>query len=166
MAYPQNPPYQMGMQQPYYPQTQPMPDQLAQLRQQQNAPYQFGMQQPMQMGMQQAQAMPAPMQTQPSTSPLWVQGEAGAKAYPVAPGNTIILMDAEASTFYLKTVDASGIPTMRTFDYKERTAAQNPPTQAVQMPQGDYVTRDEFNALRGKIEALLQPASTTVTKEE
>lgn len=158
MAYPQNMLYEMGAQQPYYQQTQPMPDQLTQLRQQQMQSAPMQMQQPVQM-------MPPPMRPQPSTSPLWVQGEAGAKAYPVAPGNTVILMDVENSTFYLKSVDASGIPAMRTFDYRERTAAQNPPVQAAQMPTSDYVTRSEFEALRGKIEALMQPAPTTVQKE-
>lgn len=135
MAYPQ-----YGYQpQSYYPPTQPMPDQLAYLRQQQ-------------------------MQ-QPAASPLWVQGEAGAKAYPVAPGSSVILMDSESNVFYIKSADQSGMPTMRTFEYRERTAAQNPPVQAAQQPQVDYVTRSEFDALRQQIYALIQPAPVTVEKE-
>lgn len=138
MAYPQ-----YGFQpQSYYPPTQPMPDQLAYLRQQQMQPMQ-----------------------QPAASPLWVQGEAGAKAYPVAPGSSVILMDSESNVFYIKSADQSGMPTMRTFEYRERTAAQNPPVQAAQQPQGDYVTRSEFDALRQQIYALIQPALVTVEKE-
>lgn len=138
MAYPQ-----YGYQpQTYYPPTQPMPDQLAYLRQQQMQPMQ-----------------------QPAASPLWVQGEAGAKAYPVAPGSSVILMDSESNVFYIKSADQSGMPTMRTFEYRERTAAQNPPVQAAQQPQGDYVTRSEFDALRQQIYALIQPAPVTVEKE-
>lgn len=138
MAYPQ-----YGYQpQSYYPPTQPMPDQLAYLRQQQIQPMQ-----------------------QPAASPLWVQGEAGAKAYPVAPGSSVILMDSESNVFYIKSADQSGMPTMRTFEYRERTAAQNPPVQAAQQPQGDYVTRSEFDALRQQIYALIQPAPVTVEKE-
>lgn len=138
MAYPQ-----YGYQpQSYYPPTQPMPDQLAYLRQQQ---------------MQ--------LMQQPAASPLWVQGEAGAKAYPVAPGSSVILMDSESNVFYIKSADQSGMPTMRTFEYRERTAAQNPPVQAAQQPQGDYVTRSEFDALRQQIYALMQPAPVTVEKE-
>lgn len=136
MAYPQ---YSFQPQS-YYPPTHPMPDQLAYLRQQQ-------------------------MQ-QPASSPLWVQGEAGAKAYPVAPGSSVILMDSESNVFYIKSADQSGMPTMRTFEYRERTAAQNPPVQAAQQPQGDYVTRSEFDALRHQIYALMQPAPVTVEKEE
>lgn len=139
MAYPQ---YSFQPQS-YYPPTHPMPDQLAYLRQQQMQPMQ-----------------------QPASSPLWVQGEAGAKAYPVAPGSSVILMDSESNVFYIKSADQSGMPTMRTFEYRERTAAQNPPVQAAQQPQGDYVTRSEFDALRHQIYALMQPAPVTVEKEE
>lgn len=107
-----------------------------------------------------------PAQQQVPASPLWVQGEAGAKAYPVAPGNSVLLMDSERNVFYIKSADASGMPMMRTFDYTERTAAQNPPVQAAQTPQGDYVTRGEFDALRARIEALTMPAPTTIAKED
>ena len=72
---------------PYYP--PPVPDQLAQLRQQQ-------MQPPM---MQTAPSQP--QQTDPSGI-IWVQGEAGAKAYLVAPGNTVQLWDSEDQVIYLK----------------------------------------------------------------
>lgn len=128
--------------QSYYSPTQPMPDQLTYLRQQQMQPMQ-----------------------QPAASPLWVQGEAGAKAYPVAPGSSVILMDSESNVFYIKSADQSGMPTMRTFEYRERTAAQNPPVQAAQQPQGDYVTRSEFAAWAARFDALMQPAAVTVEKE-
>ena len=106
-----------------------------------------------------------PAQQQPAASPLWVQGEAGAKAYPVAPGNSVLLMDSERNVFYIKSADQSGMPMMRTFDYTERTTTQNLPAQAAQMPQGDYVTRSEFDALCRKFDALTQPAHVTIEKE-
>ena len=47
--------------------------------------------------------MPSPpMQVQPaqqSSQIIWVSGEAGAKSYLVAPGNTVMLLDAENSVF-------------------------------------------------------------------
>lgn len=49
-------------------------------------------------------------QPQVSNSFAWVQGEASAKAYPVAPGNTILLMDSEAPVLYMKSTDLSGKP--------------------------------------------------------
>lgn len=114
----------------YMPQMQPMPDQLAQLR---------------------AQQAPPPQ----TNAPIWVQGEAGAKSYLVAPGQSLILMDSEAEVFYIKSTDASGVPQpLRVFDYKERITGINRPVQAAQMPQEQYVTRAEFDALAAKIAEL------------
>ena len=41
---------------------------------------------------------------------IWVQGEAGAKAYPVSPNSKVLLMDSENPVLYVKSVNASGIP--------------------------------------------------------
>lgn len=41
---------------------------------------------------------------------VWVQGEAGAKSYPVARGTTMPLFDSEGDFVYFKTVDNNGIP--------------------------------------------------------
>ena len=119
---------------------QAMPDQLAQLRQ--NA-----YQQPM-MGQ-------AAQQTQGTPSIIWVQGEEGAKAYMVAAGNSVLLMDSENSAFYIKSTDASGMPLpLRVFDYKERTTAAKTPPQTAQQPGVEFVTRAEFDALAARCAAL------------
>lgn len=56
----------------------------------------------------------------------WVQGEAGAKAYLLAPGKRILLMDSESDTFYVKSTDQNGVPLpLRIFDYKERIVGQD-----------------------------------------
>lgn len=110
-----------GYQPGYY--GQAMPDQLAQLRQN-------TYQQPM-MGQ-------AAQQTQGTPSIIWVQGEEGAKAYMVAAGNSVLLMDSENSAFYIKSTDASGMPLpLRVFDYKERTTAAKTPPQTAQQPGGE-----------------------------
>lgn len=127
-----------GYQPGYY--GQAMPDQLAQLRQ--NA-----YQQPM-MGQ-------AAQQMQGTPSIIWVQGEEGAKAYMVAAGNSVLLMDSENSAFYIKSTDASGMPLpLRVFDYKERTTAAKTPLQTAQQPGVEFVTRAEFNALAARCAAL------------
>lgn len=127
-----------GYQPGYY--GQAMPDQLAQLRQ--NA-----YQQPM-MGQ-------AAQQTQGTPSIIWVQGEEGAKAYMVAAGNSVLLMDSENSAFYIKSTDASGMPLpLRVFDYKERTTAAKTPPQMAQQPGVEFVTRAEFDALAARCAAL------------
>lgn len=124
-------PYQPGYMPGYYPMGQqmpsPMPDQLSQLRQNYQQPQQS-----------------API--------IWVQGEEGAKAYMVAAGNSVLLMDSENSVFYIKSTDASGMPQpLRVFDYTERGK------QAPQKPEtvdDKFVTRAEFDALRARFDAL------------
>lgn len=44
------------------------------------------------------------------SDPIWVQGIAGAKSYPVAPGHSAPLFDSEDLKVYIKTVDQSGVP--------------------------------------------------------
>ena len=51
----------------------------------------------------------------------WVQGEAGAKSYAIASGQSVLLMDSENNVFYIKSSDVSGMPMqLRIFDFKER----------------------------------------------
>ncbi len=109
----------------YIPQPQPAPDMLAQFK----APY--------------MQPQPQP---QPNSSGLiWVQGESGAKSFMVAPGQSVLLMDSEAMTFYIKTADASGVPLpLRVFNYAEVISGAAVPEKVETPPKADYVTREEF----------------------
>lgn len=128
----------------------PMPDQLAQLR-----GGQMPMQQPM-MGQTMQPVQPQQTPAQPANTGInWVQGEEGARAWMVAPGSTVMLMDSDGSSFYLKSADASGMPQpLRIFDYVERTAAPRAPVAAPQTPTAEYVTRQEFQAVVDELEAL------------
>lgn len=101
---------------------------------------------------------------QPPASMIWVQGEAGAKSYMVAAGNTVPLWDSERQVIYLKSTDQSGMPSMRVFDYAERVAKPAPAMPAAAQPVHDYVTREEFNALAARIDAL-KPAKEEVKNE-
>ncbi len=83
---------------------------------------------------------PQAAQPQQNNGVLWVQGEEGAKAYMVAPGNSVILMDSEHSTFYLKSCDQSGMPSLRVFEYTERRATP----RAESFGEDKYLTRKEF----------------------
>ena len=38
----------------------------------------------------------------------WIQGEEAAKNYPVAPGNTVVLIEADKPIMYMKSADLSG----------------------------------------------------------
>lgn len=96
---------------------------------------------------------------QPTQQPLnqgllWVQGEAGAKSYLVAPNTTVLLMDSEGSRFYLKSTDSAGMPNLRTFEYSE-VLAQPAQASAQQINLDDkYVTRGEYDALKRQYEDL------------
>lgn len=91
----------------------------------------------------------------------WVQGEAGAKAYLISPGASVMLMDSEGQSFYIKSADGSGMPMpLRIFDYVERQAqpqAQAMPAQqqAQQAPAEDYATRAELAAVLQKLEGRI-----------
>lgn len=91
-----------------------------------------------------------------SNSIIWVQGEAGAKAYPVAPGNSVLLMDSESECFYIKSTDASGVPMpLRAFAYNEIVQTQHkeePVSHDIDTSQ--FVTRNELDELRQMIEDL------------
>ena len=99
---------------------------------------------------------------------IWVQGEAGAKSYIVAAGQSILLMDSENSCFYIKSTDPSGMPLpLRIFDYTERNSGQNVPSEAATVPNVDmtnYVTREEFEEKLASLTS--QCKSDTRNKEE
>ena len=88
---------------------------------------------------------------------IWVSGEAGAKAYLVAPNNTVQLWDSEAQTIYLKSADASGMPSMKVLDYTIREMAQNGANKPVQKTDGEtpaYATKDDLRAVSDEIKAI------------
>ena len=141
-----------GYQYPYYGAQPPMPDNLAQLRMNANQ-MQSAVTQP---------SMPSQPIQQQSSQIIWVSGEAGAKSYMVAPGNTVMLLDAENSVFYLKSADASGMPLpLRIFDYKERTTtaqqAFGGSVTAESVNLDNFVTRKEFDELKASIASQPTP---------
>ena len=111
--------------------------------------------QPMQMYPQQIPVqqvgtqMSQPQQT--STDLKWVQGEAGAKSYMVAPNTSVTLWDSESQTIYIKSANASGLPSMTVIDYTIRNdSSQNRPVLA----ENDFATKADVSHLREEIEAL------------
>ena len=103
---------------------------------------------------------PQPQQPQANQSGLiWVQGEAGAKSYMVAPNATVMLMDSESQRFYLKSSDASGMPLpLRVFEYTEMTAkpAQEQAPAVWQVDLSTYATKAELDAFREEINGILK----------
>lgn len=91
----------------------------------------------------------APVSNNQNGSPntfQWVQGQAGAEAYLVAPGASVILMDSNAPVIYFKSADQNGryLP-MKTYDLVERAA--DVPEQKPQLDTSSFVKRDEIEKL-------------------
>lgn len=104
------------------------------------------------------QQIPQPVVQQPVSDNgiLWVQGEAGAKSWAVAPGKSVMLMDSESNTFYIKSSDNSGMPMpLRIFDYTERTAPHQQHAQVVQHNEIDTSQFVTWDALDEKLNELL-----------
>lgn len=98
---------------------------------------------------------------QPATSEgiIWVQGEVGARAYPVPPGKMMILMDSEDSVFYIKAVDQYGMPQpLRKFHFTEvHTEQKNLSETSQQMSPDKYITKEEFEQrLKERLDELIK----------
>lgn len=95
---------------------------------------------------------------------VWVQGEAGAKAYPVAAGNSVLLMDSESPVLYMKSTDISGRPLpIETYDLvkrEERPVIPQAPVQQqqTQQPQIDLSQYVKMSDLEAKVEELVNKA--------
>lgn len=122
--------------------------------------------------MPQYQPQPAqmpPVQAQPVNQQgngiHWVQGVEGAKAYPMNPGDPpAFLMDTENPRGYLKSMDQTGVPSMKYYSITEITPdAVIPKTEPA--PKVDYATAEEVGKLRdelGKMRKTLKSIQATM----
>lgn len=96
---------------------------------------------------------------------IWVQGEAGAKSYLVAPNTTVQLWDSENNVIYLKSADSSGMPSMRILDY---TIRENSSQMASNGLKNDsmYVTKDEFEKFKAEILETRKQSKLTEEKKD
>jgi len=99
--------------------------------------------------------MPQP-QPQMNSSITWVQGETGAKAYPVAPGNTVDLWDTEEQVIYLKSADASGLPSMKVLDYTVRESGKK---EEPQLDTSKFVTYEDLEKKLAQLDAKVDRLS-------
>lgn len=136
----------------YYP--QPVPDQLAQLRQQQMVP----------------PAVP-PMQTNQIQQPApqngginWVGSKTEADNWPIAPGCAVALWDSNNPVIYLRQADSTGKPSTKVYDLVERTDNPAPQQTAPQIDMSRYVTIDQLEDILA--ERLKKPVRQTKPKED
>lgn len=94
-----------------------------------------------------------PYYQQPNNNGLtWVSGIESAKAWYIAPNTTVALWDSESQTIYIKSADASGMPSMKILDYALREPTS--PVERVSDAKVDYLTREDLNALYEQISDL------------
>ena len=99
--------------------------------------------------------------TQQNTGITWVQGEAGAKSYLVAPNSTVTLWDSESQTIYLKSADPSGLPSMKILDY---TIRSNAPQETVSDAHSEFATKVDVESIRKDILALRERVDVLAKK--
>ena len=136
----------------YYP--QPVPDQLAQLRQQQMVP----------------PAVP-PMQTNQIQQPApqngginWVGSKTEADNWPIAPGCAVALWDSNNPVIYLRQADSTGKLSTKVYDLVERTDNPAPQQTAPQIDMSRYVTIEQLEDILA--ERLKKPVRQTKPKED
>ena len=117
---------------------------------------QYQQQYPQQYQQQFQQPIPTPqqqMQQQPQNvgGLIWVSGEAGAKAYLVAPNTTVQLWDSENPVIYLKSADASGMPSIKVIDYTIRNAQNDVKKTPLENETKEYATKDDMAALKAEL---------------
>ena len=92
----------------------------------------------------------------------WVAGETAAKSYPIAPNSAIALWDSEANVIYVKSADASGMPTIKTLDY---TMRDNTPKTGEILATTDFATKQDILHIQEEIDAI-KSKFTVEEKEE
>lgn len=98
---------------------------------------------------------------------LWVLNENEASSFPVAPNNSVVLWDKNNKTFYIKTANAQGIPSMQIYDFTERTESHENAPKTHECKCGDkFVTKQEFDALKGKFYDLQARYDREITYTE
>lgn len=100
---------------------------------------------------------PQPQVNQNQNNPIiWVSGEAGAKAYLVAPNTTVQLWDSGENVVYIKSADSSGMPSMKILDYTIRDSGSQ---RSDSQENENFATKKELRALEEKITKLIGDTS-------
>lgn len=134
-------------------QNQPMPN-MAENQNQFAQPFQ----------QQQPQPMPQQMQT-PNNDMIFVLGQNEAESFPVAPNTTVTMWDKNQKTFYIKTANAQGIPSMQIYDFVERTQnAPNSPTEHACKCGDKFIPKTELDQINGKFDDISTKIQDLETK--
>lgn len=101
---------------------------------------------------------PTQSTAQPVNGLVSVTGIEGARAYQLPPNSQMPLFDGNQDLLYVKSTDAAGYPTIRTFRFE-------PMEIEAKVVEADYVQRSEFDELVAQVKALLDQPKQTRTRK-
>lgn len=98
-----------------------------------------------------------------NTNIVWTMGLESAKAYPLFPGRTIMLMDSENPRFFIKSVDNNGYATLKAYTFQEEPASQSA------VPTNNFITKEQLdiaiNSILDKVKEITATNKTTESVE-
>ena len=126
-------------------------------------PYSYGYQ-PQQMAqqpIQQPQMMQPVQNTQNNVQPsptqisnVWIYNESEISNYPIAPNNAVRFWIANKQVFYEKSADATGKPTLKVYEYAERTEQPADGSKNEGGKDTPYATKEDVAALASVVKGF------------
>lgn len=101
------------------------------------------------------QTTPFLPQAQPQTI-QYVNGKQSAESYQMPANSSVILMDSNCARFYMKQTDASGMATIKSFDFKE--TEEEKPTE--------YVTKQEFESFKANLKGVKHESTNDANRKQ
>lgn len=130
---------------PYFPQYNYNPYSYQQMAQ--------PVQQPQMMQTPQTPTQPTQNMVSPA-SLIWVSSDRDAAMYPTAPNNAVALWNQNEPVVYLKQADASGKPTMKTYDLVERPEQPVDGSKSESGKDTPYAMKEDVAALAGIVKGF------------
>ena len=101
------------------------------------------------------QTTPYIPQAQPQTI-QYVNGKQSAESYQMPANSSVILMDSNLARFYMKQTDASGMATIKSYDFKE----------AEEEKPAEYVTKQEFEKFKANLKGARHESSNDANRKQ
>ena len=98
----------------------------------------------------------SPMMAPPQQTIQYVNGKASAETYQMPANSSVILMDSNLPRFYMKQTDASGMATIKSYDFKETEEAK---------PE-EYVTKSEFEKFKANLKGARHESSNDANRKQ
>lgn len=86
----------------------------------------------------------------------YVNGRQSVDSYQLPANSSVILMDSNIARFYVKQTDASGVATVKSYDFKE-TEEEKPK---------EYVTKEEFELFKSSLKGVKHESNNEPIKKQ